>query len=195
VSNVRVGEHAILSWHFRASTERVKAYDGSMLILQNTTTFSYRRERPELTGTRGKDDLLAKKLNVSATAARAIRDPDAFESYCRRRWIATLPGYGEILDKKTLGQRTISQSHTAGSDKGIFPAEMHLCPAHKKSPAPKPGATLHTRHYCEDNTPLAGVPQRGRETSQNDIRAQKKTRTFMTITACCHTAPPSPMGS
>src|SRR4051794_25607144 len=50
LSNDRVNEQDILSGHFQASAERFKATQGPMLILQDTTTFSYQRERPELIG-------------------------------------------------------------------------------------------------------------------------------------------------
>jgi hypothetical protein len=54
LSNDRVNEQDILSGHFQASAERFKATQGPMLILQDTTTFSYQRERPELIGYTGK---------------------------------------------------------------------------------------------------------------------------------------------
>ena len=57
LSNDRVSEHDILSGHFQASAERVKATSGPVLILHDTTTFSYRRERPELIGYTGKTTL------------------------------------------------------------------------------------------------------------------------------------------
>lgn len=57
LSNDRVSEHDILSGHFQASAERFKATDGPVLILQDTTTFSYQRERPELIGYTGKTSL------------------------------------------------------------------------------------------------------------------------------------------
>ena len=50
LSNHRISEHDIPSGHFHASAERVKAPDGPVLVLQDTTTFSYQRERPELIG-------------------------------------------------------------------------------------------------------------------------------------------------
>jgi hypothetical protein len=53
----RVSEHDILSGHFQASAGRVKATRGPVLILHDTTTFSYQRERPELIGYTGKTTL------------------------------------------------------------------------------------------------------------------------------------------
>src|ERR1700742_4487912 len=47
-SNDRVSEDDILSGHFNASATRFAATTGPVLVLQDTTTFSYQRERPEL---------------------------------------------------------------------------------------------------------------------------------------------------
>jgi hypothetical protein len=49
-SNARVSEHAILKGHFEATRERVAAADGPILVLQDTTEFTYQREKPELIG-------------------------------------------------------------------------------------------------------------------------------------------------
>ena len=57
LSNDRVSEQDILSGHFQASAERFKATQGPILILQDTTTFSYQRERPELIGYTGKTSI------------------------------------------------------------------------------------------------------------------------------------------
>jgi hypothetical protein len=54
LSNNRVSEQDILSGHFQASAECFKATQGPILILQDTTTFSYQRERPESIGYTGK---------------------------------------------------------------------------------------------------------------------------------------------
>jgi hypothetical protein len=64
LSNERVSEHDILSGHFQASAERVRAIDGPVLVLQDTTTFSYQRERPELIGYTGKTTLRTGKNGV-----------------------------------------------------------------------------------------------------------------------------------
>jgi hypothetical protein len=57
LSNDRVSEQDILSGHFQASADRFKATQGPILILQDTTTFSYQRERPELIGYTGKTSI------------------------------------------------------------------------------------------------------------------------------------------
>ncbi|WP_443678799.1 transposase DNA-binding-containing protein [Paraburkholderia unamae] len=118
LSNDRVSEHDILSGHFQASAERVKATDGPVLVLQDATTFSYQRERPETHRLHGQDDPEhGKKRRGSATATHAMRHPDAFESCCQCRWIATWPGGGEVLDEKAVqggfGAQAPYQSHVS----------------------------------------------------------------------------------
>jgi Transposase DNA-binding len=47
LSNERVDEGDILSGHFAATAKRFAALDGMILVLQDTTEFSFKRERPE----------------------------------------------------------------------------------------------------------------------------------------------------
>lgn len=49
-SNDRVGEEEILSGHFCSTRDRVAAAEGAILVLQDTTEFTYQRERPEAIG-------------------------------------------------------------------------------------------------------------------------------------------------
>jgi len=53
-SNDRVNEEAILSGHFQATRDRVADVDGHVLVLHDTTEFSYKREKPQLIGSIGK---------------------------------------------------------------------------------------------------------------------------------------------
>lgn len=53
LSNDDVDEHAILAGHFQATRDRVQASCGPLLILQDTTEFSYKRDKPELIGFKG----------------------------------------------------------------------------------------------------------------------------------------------
>jgi hypothetical protein len=53
MDNDRVSEQDILSGHFQATTQRFSTTDGPILVLQDTTTFSYEREHPELIGYTG----------------------------------------------------------------------------------------------------------------------------------------------
>jgi hypothetical protein len=49
-SNERISEAAILAGHFEATRERFAATDGPILVLQDTTEFTYQRERSERIG-------------------------------------------------------------------------------------------------------------------------------------------------
>lgn len=53
LSNDDVDEQAILSGHFQATRDRAQAAAGPLLILQDTTEFSYKREEPEAIGFTG----------------------------------------------------------------------------------------------------------------------------------------------
>ena len=50
LANERVDEADILSGHFAATAKRFAATDGTILVLQDTTEFSFKRERPEAIG-------------------------------------------------------------------------------------------------------------------------------------------------
>ncbi len=49
-SNSRVNEHAILKGHFDATRDRIATAEGPILVLQDTTEFSFRREKTEAIG-------------------------------------------------------------------------------------------------------------------------------------------------
>src|SRR6266404_2853769 len=49
-ANHRVSEADILSGHFQSTRERAAAMDGPVLVLHDTTEFTYQRDRPELIG-------------------------------------------------------------------------------------------------------------------------------------------------
>jgi hypothetical protein len=49
-SNARVNEGDILAGHFQATRDRFAATEGNVLVLQDTSEFSYQRENPELIG-------------------------------------------------------------------------------------------------------------------------------------------------
>jgi hypothetical protein len=50
ISNDRVSEADILAGHFRSTGERIAAHGGQILMLHDTTEFSYQRERPGAIG-------------------------------------------------------------------------------------------------------------------------------------------------
>jgi hypothetical protein len=53
-SNERVDEDAILSGHFQATRDRTAKIRGQVLILHDTTEFTYKRDKPHLVGFVGK---------------------------------------------------------------------------------------------------------------------------------------------
>ena len=50
LSNPRVSEEEILAGHFQATSDRFRRLAGSVLVLHDTTEFSFQREQPELIG-------------------------------------------------------------------------------------------------------------------------------------------------
>ncbi|MEY9202055.1 hypothetical protein ABIF05_001165 [Bradyrhizobium elkanii] len=54
LSNERVNEADILCGHFEATRGRATAADGPILVLHDTTEFSFKREKPDLIGFTGK---------------------------------------------------------------------------------------------------------------------------------------------
>jgi hypothetical protein len=50
LSNPRVGEEQILAGHFQSTRERFRSTDGTVLVLHDTTDFSFRREDPDAIG-------------------------------------------------------------------------------------------------------------------------------------------------
>src|SRR5438552_2048391 len=50
LSNPRVGEEEILAGHFQSTRDRFRSTDGAILVLHDTTEFSFHREQPELIG-------------------------------------------------------------------------------------------------------------------------------------------------
>ena len=70
-SNDQVSEADILSGHFQSTRERMAASDGVVLVLHDTTEFTYQRDRPELIGItnripNGKRDLTGKPKSYAA---------------------------------------------------------------------------------------------------------------------------------
>ena len=65
-SNARVSEDQILTGHFQSTRDRTAAADGPLLVLHDTTEFSYQREKPNLIG-------LTKKINSGRDKAGRLR--------------------------------------------------------------------------------------------------------------------------
>ncbi|MEO1204046.1 MAG: transposase DNA-binding-containing protein, partial [Pseudomonadota bacterium] len=49
-SNDRIDDAEILAGHFQATRDRFGASEGPILVLQDTTEFTYQRDKPELIG-------------------------------------------------------------------------------------------------------------------------------------------------
>src|SRR5262245_8706495 len=69
LSNERVSEDNILAGHFQSTRDRFHAAKGLVLVLHDTTEFSFQRERPELIGNIGvsagrKDNLGRPRLHT-----------------------------------------------------------------------------------------------------------------------------------
>ena len=78
LSNPRVGEDDILAGHFQSTRDRFRSTHGLILVLHDTTEFSFRREHPELIGN---IKLLAGRQNRGkSTVLYNVWHPDAFES-------------------------------------------------------------------------------------------------------------------
>ena len=54
LSNERVGEEAILAGHFGSTRDRFRSAEGLILVLHDTTEFSFKRDKPELIGSIGR---------------------------------------------------------------------------------------------------------------------------------------------
>jgi hypothetical protein len=65
-ANDRVSEADILAGHFQATRDRVVASDGPILVLHDTTEFSYQREKPEAIG-------ITKSINSGRDKAGRLR--------------------------------------------------------------------------------------------------------------------------
>jgi hypothetical protein len=65
-SNDRVSEAEILAGHFQSTRDRVAATDGLMLVLHDTTEFTYQREKPEAIG-------ITKSVNSGRDKAGRLR--------------------------------------------------------------------------------------------------------------------------
>ncbi len=65
-ANDRVSEADILAGHFQATHDRVAATDGPVLVLHDTTEFSYQREKPEAIG-------ITKSINSGRDKAGRLR--------------------------------------------------------------------------------------------------------------------------
>jgi hypothetical protein len=70
LSNPRVDEQDILAGHLQSTRDRFRSTDGLVLVLHDTTEFSFRREQPELIG------------NIKLIAGRQDRGKPQFYTTC-----------------------------------------------------------------------------------------------------------------
>ena len=102
LANHRVSEADILSGHFQSTRERVAAANDLVLVLHDTTEFTYQRDRPELIGitkciTNSKRDLAGNPRMYTACV-----NLDAFEPCDYDRGITAGIVRGEILDSRQV---------------------------------------------------------------------------------------------
>ena len=100
-SNDRVSEADILAGHFQSTRDRAAATEGLVLVLHDTTEFSYQREKSEAIGVTksinsGRDK--AGRLQV----AHGLRHPDAFEPRRDNRRAAAGTGRHQVLDPEEI---------------------------------------------------------------------------------------------
>ena len=103
-SNDRVSEEDIMGGHFQSTRARFAASKGTVLVLQDTTEFTYRRERPELIG-------FTKSINSGKDKAGRLRkrryvEFDAFEPRGDDRRSSAGAGGHQVLDQKEIQRQS-----------------------------------------------------------------------------------------
>ncbi len=86
-SNGRVDEEQILAGHFQATRERVAATEGTILVVQDTTEFSFQRKHPEAIGVTCNVNSVAVSMNFGPLCWRILAQ---HPRRCSRSWL--LPG-------------------------------------------------------------------------------------------------------
>src|SRR5512144_1024440 len=104
-SNDRVSEAEILGGHFDATRSRFAGAAGPILVLQDTTEFSFQRERPDLIGqtcrvNSGQDK--DGRFRMHIPDAHRLRAAEARQSGGDDRWTAAGAGGGEVLVAKDI---------------------------------------------------------------------------------------------
>ena len=100
-SNDRVSEEEILRGHFDATRRRFAASDGSILVLHDTTEFTWKRKRSEAVGfttkvSSGKDKSGRERMHTVCGAV------DAFEPGGDHGRFAAGNGRGQVLDPEEV---------------------------------------------------------------------------------------------
>lgn len=95
LDNERVNEADILAGHFHATGDRAAATSGPILVLHDTTEFSYRREDIEAVG--------KTRINIAGLSRRdtallyGVRHPDALEPGGNERGSAAWTDGDQVL--------------------------------------------------------------------------------------------------
>ena len=101
LANHRVSEADILSGHFQSTRERLAAANDLVLVLHDTTEFTYQRDRPELTGLRSALPT-ANEIWLAIPECTRPVDVDAFEPCDYDRGITAGIVRGEILNSRRV---------------------------------------------------------------------------------------------
>lgn len=107
-SNQRISGAAILAGHFDATRERFAATEGPILVLQDTTEFTYQRERRERIGL-----YLSRQQRQGQgwpfADAHCLRASDAFELGGHDRGPALGSGGDQVLDPREVQRHRCPQ--------------------------------------------------------------------------------------
>lgn len=99
-SNPNVEEGDILNGHFAATAQRYDASQGPILVLRDTTEFTYQRRNPHAVGftksvNSGRDKQERLRLH-------GLRNIDAFEPCCNFGWATLGVGGRQILEPRQV---------------------------------------------------------------------------------------------
>ena len=89
----------ILAGHFRSTRDRAAGVGGPILVLHDTTEFTYRRRRPERVG---QLPLNAARQEGPVSPAHGLRAADALQPRRHARGAAAGPGGREVLDAEEV---------------------------------------------------------------------------------------------
>ncbi|MGY2803480.1 IS4/Tn5 family transposase DNA-binding protein [Bradyrhizobium sp. USDA 4506] len=110
-SNERVSEADILSGHFKSTRERIAAAKGPVLVLHDTTEFTYQRERPDLIGMIKRiPKSNSRRLDGTPPNVHDVRNIDAFEPCGDPRGASTGAQRREVLDQKEIQRGRCAQA-------------------------------------------------------------------------------------
>jgi transposase len=124
LSNARVDENGILSGHFAATASRFSQTAGTVLVLRDTTEFSFQRDSPEKIG----------KLNVTHTRHReaSTRSAPDYDAYVACSFESPLIPHGPTFGEQTkiVVMHNLSSHKVTGAREAIeaVGAELRYLP-------------------------------------------------------------------